>query len=71
MHLIILALLAINSSPILSDFSNAEEHKSWKIVNDGVMGGKSKSELIRSKKGYAIFKGDVSLENNGGLGAAQ
>jgi hypothetical protein len=49
------------------DFSHAEDRESWYIINDGVMGGISRSEIIFSKSGIAIFQGTVSLENNGGF----
>ncbi|GGZ63392.1 CIA30 family protein [Paraglaciecola chathamensis] len=42
------------------------ESDSWKSVNDGVMGGISKSQLSHVDK-LAVFSGHVSLENNGGF----
>ena len=36
-------------------------------MDDGVMGGKSEGEFSPTKEGAALFKGDVSLENNGGF----
>jgi hypothetical protein len=38
----------------------------WYVVNDGVMGGLSKSELSPTDTSL-LFKGTVSLENNGGF----
>lgn len=52
---------------VLSDFSKSTDFKSWTIVNDGVMGGKSVSEFSQTKDGTALFKGEVSIENNGGF----
>lgn len=43
----------------------------WRIVNDGVMGGKSQSKLEWQKPGYLVFSGVLSLENNGGFASAQ
>ncbi len=53
------------------DFSRAEDRDSWYIVNDGVMGGISHSEIIFSKSGTAIFQGTVSLDNNGGFASTR
>ena len=53
------------------DFSRAEDRESWYIINDGVMGGISRSEIIFSESGTAIFKGTVSLENNGGFASTR
>lgn len=39
----------------------------WRIVNDSVMGGISKSSLMFNNDETALFKGDVSLKNNGGF----
>ncbi|QYJ80962.1 CIA30 family protein [Shewanella aegiceratis] len=43
----------------------------WQIVNDGVMGGRSQSELsefLNANQQYRLrFSGNVSLENNGGF----
>lgn len=40
----------------------------WRIVNDGVMGGRSSSTLRRDEEtGAAVFEGALSLENNGGF----
>lgn len=52
---------------LIFDFKNADEIEYWRIVNDGVMGGLSKSEIVYSDSNTAIFKGTVSLENNGGF----
>lgn len=37
------------------------------VVNDGVMGGRSRSTLQLNEDGYGVFAGRVSLENNGGF----
>ena len=53
------------------EFKNADEIDSWLIINDGVMGGLSKSEIVLSDNNTAIFKGSVSLENNGGFASTR
>jgi NADH dehydrogenase [ubiquinone] 1 alpha subcomplex assembly factor 1 len=52
---------------ILFDFGTLEDMDDWLIVNDGVMGGLSKSKFDLSDRNTAIFSGNVSLENNGGF----
>jgi monofunctional biosynthetic peptidoglycan transglycosylase len=43
----------------------------WRIVNDGVMGGLSKSQMQETAEGHALFTGTVSLENNGGFASTR
>jgi len=52
---------------ILYDFSSTTQLDSWKVVNDGVMGGRSKGAIERTNEGYGRFSGTVSLENYGGF----
>ncbi len=52
---------------LIFDFKNTDEIEYWRIVNDDVMGGLSKSEVVFSNSYTVIFKGIVSLENNGGF----
>lgn len=56
---------------LIFDFKNPGEFDRWRIVNDGVMGGLSKSELIFNQNSSAIFKGTISLENNGGFASTR
>lgn len=56
---------------ILFDFNNTIDIQAWNIVNDGVMGGRSKSEIVAGAGTTAIFKGTVSLENNGGFASTR
>ena len=67
--LVLIALMMNNL--ILFDFSETEDWSGWNIENDVVMGGRSYSQLERSREGNAIFKGEVSLENNGGFASVQ
>jgi len=52
------------------DFREAST-SDWIIVNDGVMGGLSRSEFVDSGEGHASFRGLVSLENNGGFASVR
>jgi NADH dehydrogenase [ubiquinone] 1 alpha subcomplex assembly factor 1 len=56
---------------MILDFSSAEDKTSWQIVNDGVMGGISQSEIFFKESGVLIFRGTVSLENNGGFASSR
>ena len=50
----------------LFDFSKETPEK-WVVVNDGVMGGLSRSTLRINAEGHGVFSGKVTLENNGGF----
>ena len=52
---------------VIFDFNTSSSLRSWMVVDDGVMGGRSEGNLSMSKDGHAIYYGDVSLENNGGF----
>ena len=70
-------LLVIFSFPTKSNmktiytFSTQTNIKEWRIVNDGVMGGVSKSSLVLTDAGHGQFSGHVSLANNGGFASVQ
>jgi len=48
------------------DFGKNKSGDDWRIVNDGVMGGLSKSNTTLSENSM-VFKGEIRLENNGGF----
>jgi NADH dehydrogenase [ubiquinone] 1 alpha subcomplex assembly factor 1 len=52
-------------------FSNQKNIKEWRIVNDGVMGGISKSSVELTSDGHGRFSGHVSLANSGGFASIQ
>lgn len=41
------------------------------IVNDGVMGGLSRSRISTTENDTAVFEGDTSLANNGGFASVR
>ncbi len=55
------------NNKVIFDFNKNCALNKWIVVNDDVMGGKSNGKLILNKTGNAMFKGEVSLENNGGF----
>lgn len=61
----------IMSRLLIFDFSSTDDWSGWEIENDVVMGGNSSSTLERSVEGNAIFKGTVSLEDDGGFASIQ
>jgi monofunctional biosynthetic peptidoglycan transglycosylase len=70
----VLLLAAMNahsaSDRVLSDFSTATHLAGWQIVNDDVMGGVSTSRLELTN-GVAVFRGELSLEHNGGFASVR
>ena len=70
-QLIALATLAFasnaNSEQFL--FSKQSEYQHWYPMTDRVMGGRSLSAFVPAD-GYAVFRGFLSLENNGGFALA-
>jgi len=64
-------LPAFLQSPVIFDFNKKSDIKSWQVVDDIVMGGKSKGVFKLHPDGYGVFEGDISLENNGGFSSIQ
>jgi NADH dehydrogenase [ubiquinone] 1 alpha subcomplex assembly factor 1 len=56
---------------IIFHFNQKSELKNWVIINDGVMGGKSSASFGLSPEGYGVFKGSISLDNNGGFSSVR
>jgi hypothetical protein len=52
------------------DFQTATNAAAWQVVNDDVMGGVSTSSFCVTN-GVALFRGKVSLENNGGFASVR
>jgi len=55
---------------VLIDFSTLRVGD-WTIVNDGVMGGRSASNLELTDAGTVSFSGYLSLANNGGFASTR
>jgi len=62
----IIVILAMNEQMIF-DFNRDANIDNWLVVDDGVMGGRSKGNLSITPEGHGLFEGTVSLENNGGF----
>ena len=59
------------SKQIIYNFNKTSNIKNWMVVDDIVMGGKSIGSFELSEEGNGIFKGHVSLENNGGFSSVK
>ena len=66
--LFLLSLLfsMITQNPVSFDFGNEKAGQDWRIINDGVMGGRSQSSVDYQEDGI-VFSGKISLENRGGF----
>jgi monofunctional biosynthetic peptidoglycan transglycosylase len=56
---------------MVHDWTDQSSAGNWVIVNDGVMGGISRSEFFTADSATAVFQGIVSLENNGGFASVR
>ena len=64
--IIFFSILMIGNSPKKIDFGKDKDGQNWQIINDGVMGGLSKGDAYLLDNSI-LFKGEVSLKNNGGF----
>ena len=69
--ILIFLAMSVNAQQTIFSFPQANSTEDWQIVNDGVMGGLSKSEITLTEEGYGQFSGHVSLENNGGFASVR
>ena len=60
------ALAQMEKHDSLIDFQNGLA-QDWFVINDGVMGGVSRSSIVPTDRGTGLFSGELSLENNGGF----
>ena len=56
---------------LIHPFDTPSSTQDWHPINDGVMGGASISQLRFDPEGYAVFEGEVSLQNNGGFASVR
>jgi len=69
MKYICLSLFMLTSfqHQVIFNFTTTAAIDQWRIVNDGVMGGLSQGSFSLNSEGHGLFKGAVSLDNNGGF----
>lgn len=68
---VLLSLASQADTTKIYSFTPQTKIQEWRIVNDGVMGGVSKSNMVLTEKGHGQFYGHVSLENFGGFASVQ
>ncbi|CAM3703647.1 CIA30 family protein [Flavobacterium gelidilacus] len=59
------------NTTMIYDFNKDSSKNDWKIIDDGVMGGESQGKFSINEDGNGVFKGTVSLENNGGFSSVR
>ncbi len=59
-----------SGGPRVSSVSIDLSKNQWSVVNDDVMGGVSASQLD-TEQDHLLFRGELSLENNGGFASAR
>lgn len=69
--LLILALSIYQNNMTIFNFNSESNINNWRIVDDVVMGGRSNGIFSINNNGNGLFKGYVSLENNGGFSMLQ
>ena len=62
---------AAEPTKVLFDFTDRAAMRGWQVEDDVVMGGRSRGALSRDPAGHLIFRGEVSLQNNGGFSSIQ
>ncbi len=62
--LVLMLFSAVSS--LFFDLAEDKDAENWAVINDGVMGGKSRGK-IQSLPKSLLFEGVISLENNGGF----
>lgn len=64
-------MIPTDDKKTLSVFNKRVKANSWRILNDGVMGGVSSSSFKINNEGHGLFVGDVSTANNGGFASVR
>ena len=64
-------LVSAQSNDMIFEFKKDSNLGQWQVVDDVVMGGRSNGTLELNENGNGVFKGDVSIENNGGFSSIQ
>ena len=59
--------LVFGEDKMIATFQGDDSLKQWTSVNDSVMGGVSKGGFTRSEQDTLLFRGELSLANNGGF----
>ena len=71
LSIVFLILILSTQTMSIFKFSADASMKRWQTINDGVMGGLSKSSLSINEDGHGEFSGHVSTANNGGFASVR
>ena len=55
----------VSASVVIFQFDSSSTTEGWRIINDGVMGGKSTSMITINGEGHGVFQGNVITEGGG------
>jgi len=66
-----LLFLMNTSDALIFNFTKEANLASWKVIDDGVMGGRSQGNFAINEAGNAVFEGTVSLDNYGGFSSVR
>ena len=67
-YLILIQLwVSFVEAEIVYDFSENSSLRNWRVIDDGVMGGRSQGSLRMNFEGHGVFSGFISLKNYGGF----
>ena len=71
LFLCILMAMYFQQNLTIFEFNDNCNLQLWGVVDDNVMGGISNGQLLLNDHGVGVFKGHVSIENNGGFSSIQ
>ena len=60
-----------NKDSVIVNFGDTINSVEWRVVNDDVMGGVSRSKVNINPEGYMLFDGNVSLDYGGGFASVR
>ncbi len=63
--------MPLSEPQLIFNFSETSNLDAWRIVDDGVMGGKSNGSFSLTEDGHGNFSGVISLKNNGGFSSVR
>ena len=63
--------LQLDKNGLIYDFDEMESISNWTVVDDRVMGGKSRGNIHLNEEGNGVYSGIVSTENNGGFSSVR
>jgi NADH dehydrogenase [ubiquinone] 1 alpha subcomplex assembly factor 1 len=67
----LILLFAMTPPLVLFDFTANSNPRSWRVIDDVVMGGRSNGSFMVNEENNGVFQGYVSLENNGGFSSVR